>query len=183
MVAWPVSTRVNSPDKTTLPSSKLSLMRQSGPPPARAIKAGDRRARQPGQSLDRNPVERYAFRSSGAAAGTEREARKGAAMPEFDAIIIGTGQAGPSLARRLAAADKRVAIIERKRFCGTCVNTGCTPTKTMVASAYAARVANRAAEYGVMIDGRVTVDMKRVSRASDMALGTIPLIVVLGILQ
>ncbi len=92
-------------------------------------------------------------------------------MPEFDAIIIGTGQAGPSLARRLAAVDKRVAIIERKRFGGTCVNTGCTPTKTMVASAYAARLANRAAEYGVLIDGRVTVDMKRVKARKDAVAG------------
>ena len=56
-------------------------------------------------------------------------------MPNFDAIIIGTGQAGPSLARRLAQAGQKVAVIERKLFGGTCVNTGCTPTKTMVASA------------------------------------------------
>ena len=53
-------------------------------------------------------------------------------MPNFDAIIIGTGQAGPSLARRLAQAGQKVAVIERKLFGGTCVNTGCTPTKTMV---------------------------------------------------
>ena len=65
-------------------------------------------------------------------------------MREYDAIIIGTGQAGPSLARRLAAAGQKVAIIERKLFGGTCVNTGCTPTKTMVASAYAAHLARRA---------------------------------------
>lgn len=80
----------------------------------------------------------------------------------FDAIIIGTGQAGPSLAGRLAAAGMKVAIIERKLFGGTCVNTGCIPTKSMVASAYAARVARRAAEYGVEINGLVTVDLKRV---------------------
>jgi pyruvate/2-oxoglutarate dehydrogenase complex dihydrolipoamide dehydrogenase (E3) component len=92
-------------------------------------------------------------------------------MPEFDAIVIGTGQAGPSLARRLAAEGKRVAIIERKRFGGTCVNTGCTPTKTMVASAYAAHLASRAAEYGVMIDGRVSVDMKRVKARKDAVAG------------
>ena len=67
----------------------------------------------------------------------------------FDAIVIGTGQAGPSLARRLAAAGKKVAIIERKLFGGTCVNTGCIPTKTMVASAYAAHMVRRAAEFGV----------------------------------
>ncbi|HMK81988.1 MAG TPA: FAD-dependent oxidoreductase, partial [Xanthobacteraceae bacterium] len=53
-------------------------------------------------------------------------------MPRFDAIIIGTGQAGPSLARRLVAAGRKVAIIERGYFGGTCVNTGCTPTKALV---------------------------------------------------
>jgi len=63
----------------------------------------------------------------------------------FDAIIIGTGQAGPTLASRLAGAGRKVAIIERKLFGGTCVNTGCTPTKAMVASAYAAHLARRAA--------------------------------------
>ena len=67
----------------------------------------------------------------------------------FDAIIIGTGQAGPSLAERLTAAGMKVAIVERKLFGGTCVNTGCIPTKTMVASAYAAHLARRAAEFGV----------------------------------
>ena len=77
-------------------------------------------------------------------------------MPEFDAIIIGTGQAGPSLAHRLAGAGQRVAIVERHRFGGTCVNTGCTPTKTLVASAYAAHLARRAAEFGVSIAGPVT---------------------------
>src|SRR6266705_6559114 len=92
-------------------------------------------------------------------------------MTGYDAIIIGTGQAGPSLARRLAAAGKRVAIIERKRFGGTCVNTGCTPTKTLVASAYAAHLASRAAEYGVMIDGPVTIDMKRVMARKDAVAG------------
>ena len=62
-------------------------------------------------------------------------------MTTYDAIIIGTGQAGPPLARRLAGAGMKVAIIERDRFGGTCVNTGCMPTKTMVASAYAAHMA------------------------------------------
>ena len=71
----------------------------------------------------------------------------------YDAIIIGTGQAGPSLAVRLANAGQQVAIIERKRFGGTCVNTGCMPTKTLVASAYAAHLVARAADYGVIIDG------------------------------
>ena len=67
----------------------------------------------------------------------------------FDAIVIGTGQAGPSVASRLAAAGMKVAIIERNKFGGTCVNTGCIPTKTIVASAYATHVARRGAEYGV----------------------------------
>ena len=86
---------------------------------------------------------------------------------QFDAIIIGTGQAGPSLAARLAGAGMRVAIIERKRFGGTCVNTGCIPTKTMVASAYAARLARRSAEYGVVLGAEVTVDMRRVKARKD----------------
>ncbi|WP_104654669.1 FAD-containing oxidoreductase [Ralstonia insidiosa] len=85
----------------------------------------------------------------------------------FDAIIIGTGQAGPALAARLSGAGMHVAIIERGRFGGTCVNTGCIPTKTLVASAYAARLAQRAAEYGVMIDGPVNVDMARVKARKD----------------
>jgi pyruvate/2-oxoglutarate dehydrogenase complex dihydrolipoamide dehydrogenase (E3) component len=80
----------------------------------------------------------------------------------FDAIIIGAGQAGPPLAGRLTEAGMRVAIIERKFFGGTCVNTGCKPTKTLVASAYAARLAARAAEYGVVLDGPPTMDMARV---------------------
>ena len=85
----------------------------------------------------------------------------------YDAIIIGTGQAGPSLAVRLAGAGMQVAIIERKRFGGTCVNTGCTPTKTLVASARAAYVARRSADFGVMIDGAITVDMKKVKARKD----------------
>jgi pyruvate/2-oxoglutarate dehydrogenase complex dihydrolipoamide dehydrogenase (E3) component len=89
----------------------------------------------------------------------------------FDAIIIGTGQAGPALAARLSGAGMQVAIIERGRFGGTCVNTGCIPTKTLVASAYAARLAQRAAEYGVMIDGPVNVDMARVKARKDEVSG------------
>ena len=65
--------------------------------------------------------------------------------PVFDAIVIGAGQAGPSLAGRLTAAGMTVALIERKLFGGTCVNTGCMPTKTLVASAYAAHLARRGA--------------------------------------
>ena len=80
----------------------------------------------------------------------------------FDAIIIGTGQAGPSLAARLAGAGRKVAIVERARFGGTCVNTGCMPTKTLVASAYAAHLARHGADYGVIVDGPVRVDMQRV---------------------
>jgi pyruvate/2-oxoglutarate dehydrogenase complex dihydrolipoamide dehydrogenase (E3) component len=88
-------------------------------------------------------------------------------MPQFDAIIIGTGQAGPALARRLTAADMEVAVIERRQFGGTCVNTGCTPTKTLVASAYAAHMARRATDFGVTIEGRVSVDMKNVKARKD----------------
>ena len=89
----------------------------------------------------------------------------------FDAIIIGTGQAGPSLAARFAAAGMTVAIIERHKFGGTCVNTGCIPTKTMVASAYAAHVARRGAEYGFAVNGDVRVDMKRVKARKDEVSG------------
>lgn len=85
----------------------------------------------------------------------------------YDAIIIGTGQAGPSLAVRLAGAGMTTAIIERKRFGGTCVNNGCIPTKTLVASARAAYVARRAAEFGIMIDGSIRTDMKRVKARKD----------------
>jgi pyruvate/2-oxoglutarate dehydrogenase complex dihydrolipoamide dehydrogenase (E3) component len=92
-------------------------------------------------------------------------------MKHFDTIIIGTGQAGPSLAARFAAAGKTVAIIERHKFGGTCVNTGCIPTKTMVASAYAAHVARRGAEYGFAIKGDVRVDMKRVKARKDAVSG------------
>ncbi|HEV2624211.1 MAG TPA: FAD-containing oxidoreductase [Xanthobacteraceae bacterium] len=88
-------------------------------------------------------------------------------MPDYDAIIIGTGQSGPALARRLVAAGSKVAILERKLFGGTCVNTGCTPTKTLIASAYAAHIARRAADYGVTIAGAVKVDMKAVKARKD----------------
>src|SRR5256714_8301207 len=88
-------------------------------------------------------------------------------MAKFDAIIIGTGQAGPSLARRLVAAGRKVAVIERKYFGGTCVNTGCTPTKALVASAYAAHVARRHADYGVTIGGDIGVDIKAVKARKD----------------
>src|SRR5689334_14752155 len=92
-------------------------------------------------------------------------------MTRYDAIVIGTGQAGPALARRLAGAGMQVAVVERGRFGGTCVNTGCTPTKTLVASAYAARMARRAADYGVTIGGEVGVDMKHVKARKDYVVG------------
>ncbi len=90
---------------------------------------------------------------------------------QFDAIIIGTGQAGPSLAARFAAAGMTAAIIERHKFGGTCVNTGCIPTKTLVASVYAAHVVRRGAEYGFAINGDVRVDMKRVKARKDEVSG------------
>ena len=86
---------------------------------------------------------------------------------KYDAIVIGTGQAGPSLAARLAGAGMKTAIIERNRFGGTCVNTGCIPTKTLVASARAAYMVNRASDFGVMIDGPVSIDMKKVKARKD----------------
>ena len=82
----------------------------------------------------------------------------------FDAVIIGAGQAGPPLAGRLTAAGQSVCLIERKLFGGTCVNTGCMPTKTLVASAYAAQLARRAAQYGVEVGGPVRIDMGTVRR-------------------
>lgn len=92
-------------------------------------------------------------------------------MKKFDAIIIGTGQAGPSLAAKLTGAGMEVAIIERKLFGGTCVNTGCIPTKTLVASARAAYMARRAADFGVRINGAATVDMKKVKERKDNIAG------------
>ena len=80
----------------------------------------------------------------------------------FDAIVVGAGQAGPPLAQRLAGAGMKVAFVERHRFGGTCVNTGCIPTKAMVASAYAAHLARRGEEYGVRVPGAVQVDMRAV---------------------
>ncbi|MDA1000380.1 MAG: FAD-containing oxidoreductase [bacterium] len=85
----------------------------------------------------------------------------------YDAIVIGTGQSGPMLAFRLAGAGMKVAVAERGRFGGTCVNVGCIPTKTMVASARAAYVARRAAHFGVEIEGSIRVDMKKVKARKD----------------
>src|SRR6516162_6255553 len=88
-------------------------------------------------------------------------------MNRYDAIIIGTGQAGPSLAKDLAGAGQRVAIIERQAFGGTCINTGCTPTKTLIASARVAHMARRAADFGVDIPGPITVDLARAKARKD----------------
>ena len=88
-------------------------------------------------------------------------------LPDYDAVIIGTGQAGPPLAMRLAGAGMTVAIVERGLVGGTCVNTGCTPTKTLIASAHVAHMARRAAEYGIAIDGGISADMKRVKARKD----------------
>jgi pyruvate/2-oxoglutarate dehydrogenase complex dihydrolipoamide dehydrogenase (E3) component len=88
-------------------------------------------------------------------------------MTSYDAIIIGAGQAGPPLAGRLSQAGMRVALIERARVGGTCVNNGCTPTKTLIASAYVARVARRAADYGIQIDGNPETDMRGVKARKD----------------
>jgi len=85
----------------------------------------------------------------------------------YDAIVIGTGQAGPSLAVRLAGSGRKTAILERKRVGGTCVNTGCIPTKTLIASARAAHVARRGADFGVVIGGPIGVDMARIKARKD----------------
>lgn len=85
----------------------------------------------------------------------------------YDAIIIGTGQAGPALAFELAGQGWKVAIIEKGHFGGTCVNTGCTPTKTLIASARAAHMARRGADFGINIPGTISVDMKQVKARKD----------------
>ena len=89
----------------------------------------------------------------------------------YDAIVIGSGQSGPFLAVRLAQAGMKTALIEREHLGGTCVNDGCIPTKTLVASARAAHVARRAADYGVNIGGPVSVDMKAVKARKDRVVG------------
>ncbi len=92
-------------------------------------------------------------------------------MPTFDAILIGAGQANPTLAGKLTGAGMRIAFVERKRFGGTCVNTGCIPTKTLIASAHAAHMARRAGEFGIRIGGAVEVDMKAVKARKDSVSG------------
>ncbi|HEY3705135.1 MAG TPA: FAD-dependent oxidoreductase, partial [Terracidiphilus sp.] len=84
----------------------------------------------------------------------------------FDAIVVGAGQAGPSLAVRLANAGQKVALIERHLFGGTCVNTGCTPTKTMVANAHAAHLARRGRDFGFNA-GEIRVDLRAVQARKD----------------
>src|SRR5688572_12452996 len=97
-----------------------------------------------------------------------RDRQEGCVMASrYDAIVIGTGQAGPYVARSLTAAGMTVAVVERSLFGGTCVNTGCIPTKTLIASAAAAHAARRAADYGVELDGGVRVDMARVKARKD----------------
>ena len=88
----------------------------------------------------------------------------------FDAVVIGAGQAGPPMVGRLAAAGQKVALIERKLIGGTCVNTGCTPTKAMVASAYAAHLARRGADFGVNV-GQVSVDFAAVMARKNTIVG------------
>ena len=90
---------------------------------------------------------------------------------DYDAIVIGAGQAGPPLAERLGQAGQRVAIIERHRMGGTCVNVGCIPTKTLVGSARVAYYARRAGEFGVDVSGEVSVDMRRVKARKDEVAG------------
>ena len=85
----------------------------------------------------------------------------------YDAIVIGTGQAGPSLAAKLTGEGLKTAVVERKLFGGTCVNVGCIPTKALVASARAAHMARRGEDFGVVIEGPVGVDMKRVKARKD----------------
>src|ERR1700751_3309472 len=92
-------------------------------------------------------------------------------MPsKYDAIVIGAGQSGPSLAERFAREGLRVALIERKDFGGTCVNTGCIPTKTLIANARVAHVARRSGDYGVST-GDIKVDMKKVKARKDEVSG------------
>src|ERR1044072_6460326 len=92
-------------------------------------------------------------------------------MPNYDAIIIGTGQSGPALARRLVAAGQKVAVVERKLFGGTCVNTGCTSTKTLIRSSDAAHLSRRASDYGVSIASPIGVGMTAIKARKDAVVG------------
>ena len=90
---------------------------------------------------------------------------------EYDAIVIGAGQAGPPLAERLGQAGHRVAVIERHRMGGTCVNVGCIPTKTLVGSARVAYYAREAHRFGIEVTGEVRVDMVKVKARKDEVAG------------
>jgi len=90
---------------------------------------------------------------------------------KYDAIIIGTGQSGPALAARLNKEGQKTAIIERHLVGGTCVNVGCTPTKTLVGSARIVYMARQAKEFGISIDGDIAVDMGRVKARKDAVAG------------
>ena len=90
----------------------------------------------------------------------------------YDAIIIGAGQAGPSMAGRLSSAGMTVALMERHLFGGTCVNTGCMPTKSLVASARVAHQARRARDYGIAIDGSIAIDLRAVKSRKDHIVST-----------
>src|SRR5260370_24135458 len=92
----------------------------------------------------------------------------------FDSIIIGAGQAGPTLAGRLTKSGRNIAFIERKLFGGTCVNTGCTPTKALVASAYVAQKARTAAAYAVTIPGAIAGDMNAIKARTDQIVRNSP---------
>src|SRR5215470_20327667 len=92
-------------------------------------------------------------------------------MTRFDAVFVGAGQSGPFLAARLAERGQRVALVEKRWLGGTCVNDGCIPTKTLVASARAAWVARRAADWGVVVEGTVRTDMKAVKARKDRIVG------------
>jgi pyruvate/2-oxoglutarate dehydrogenase complex dihydrolipoamide dehydrogenase (E3) component len=104
------------------------------------------------------------------ALGLVRKIRSNA-MPHFDAIVIGSGQAAPSLTARLTSAGMSVGFIEREHFGGTCVNDGCTPTKALVASAQVAHVARRAGDYGVRVPPPIEVDMRAVKARKDAISG------------
>lgn len=93
-------------------------------------------------------------------------------MRHFDALVIGAGQAGPPLAARLAGTGRTVALVERHLIGGTCVNTGCTPTKTLIASAHAAHMVRRAADYGVVVEGAPEVDLAAAMARKNRILGT-----------
>jgi len=93
-------------------------------------------------------------------------------MPQhFDAVVIGTGQGGSPLAVRLGQSGRKTAVIERAAFGGTCVNVGCTPTKSYVASARAAHVARHCAELGVQVGGAISVDLAAVKARKDEIIG------------